>query len=81
MTTPLFNILERNLAVPDEDKVQMRPRSRATAAQIADAVMRVDVLMKSGQCTLIKDACLIVSGETGVPLTTLKVKYSRQNRQ
>ena len=49
MTTPLFNILKRNLTVPDEEKVQMLPRRRATAAQISDALMRIDALMKSGQ--------------------------------
>jgi len=81
MSWPLLNIISRNMSVPDEDRPRMLKGRRSTRAQVADAMMRVDALMKSGQCTLIKDACLLVSGEKGVSMMTLKAKYSSRNRR
>jgi len=79
MTTPLFNIMERNLAVPDEDRIQtLTARKRSTRAQVAGALTQVCVVLKSGRCMTVKDACLMVSLDTGVSLHTLKVKYSKR---
>jgi len=81
MSTPLFDVLQRNLAVPDEDRCctvsPVTGRRKSTVAQMDKALSRVRELLDSGQCRLIKEACLQVSSDEGVSCASLLQKYSR----
>ena len=79
----LFGILARNMAIEDEDKMVgwTHGTQRASSEQIDTALLRVDELLKSGECALIKIACRQASDESKVSLNTLLTSYSKWKKR